>query len=85
MLDTILHMVPTTIFCPENTYSHVPFRLDFFMEVNHMNPDQTALANNMNPDQTAPVLICLIWFFTPQSTIFQLCLDGSSWVEPVLS
>ena len=30
-------------------------------------------------------VICLIWFFTSQSTIFQLCRDGSSWVEPVLS
>ena len=30
-------------------------------------------------------LKCLIWFFTSQSTIFQLCRDGSSWVEPVLS
>ena len=28
---------------------------------------------------------CLIWFFTSQSTIFQLCWEGSSWVEPVLS
>ena len=27
----------------------------------------------------------LIWFFTSQSTIFQLCRDGSSWLEPVLS
>ena len=27
----------------------------------------------------------LIWFFTSQSTVFQLCRDGSSWVEPVLS
>ena len=26
----------------------------------------------------------LIWLFTSQSTIFQLCRDGSSWVEPVL-
>ena len=33
--------------------------------------------------QTA--LICLIRFFTSKSTIFQLCRDGSSWVEPVLS
>ena len=29
--------------------------------------------------------VCLIRFFTSQSTIFQLCQDGSSWVEPVLS
>ena len=29
--------------------------------------------------------ICLIWFFTSQSTIFHLRQDGSSWVEPVLS
>ena len=29
--------------------------------------------------------ICLIWFFTSQSTIFQLCPDGSSWVEPVFT
>ena len=28
---------------------------------------------------------CLIWFFTSQSTVFQLCWDGSSRVEPVLS
>ena len=27
----------------------------------------------------------MIRFFTSQSTIFQLCWDGSSWVEPVLS
>ena len=27
-------------------------------------------------------IVCLIWFFT---TIFQLCRDGYSWVEPVLS
>ena len=30
-------------------------------------------------------LLDLIWFFTPQSTNFQICRDGSSWVEPVLS
>ena len=29
--------------------------------------------------------VYLIWFFTSQSTIFQLCWDRSSWVEPVLS
>ena len=29
--------------------------------------------------------VCLIWFFTPKTTIFQLCWDGSSWIEPVLS
>ena len=26
--------------------------------------------------------ICLTWFFMSKSTIFQLCQDGSSWVEP---
>ena len=30
-------------------------------------------------------LVCLIWFFMSQSTIFQLCRDRSSWVEIVLS
>ena len=30
-------------------------------------------------------LFCLIWFYTSQSTVFQLCGDGTSWVEPVLS
>ena len=29
--------------------------------------------------------VCLIRFFTSQSTIFQLCQDRSFWVEPVLS
>ena len=29
-------------------------------------------------------MACLIWFLTSLSTIFQLCQDGSSWVEPVL-
>ena len=31
------------------------------------------------------MFVCLVWFFASQSTIFQLCGDGSSWVEPVLS
>ena len=31
------------------------------------------------------VFLCLIWFFTSQSTISQLRQDGSSWVEPALS
>ena len=31
------------------------------------------------------LIVCLIRSFTSQSTIFQLCWDGSSWVEPVLS
>ena len=30
-------------------------------------------------------MICLIWFFTSESSMFQLCRDGSSWVERVLS
>ena len=30
-------------------------------------------------------LFCLILFLTSQWTIFRLCRDGSSWVEPVLS
>ena len=28
--------------------------------------------------------VCLIWFFTSQSTIFQLYWDESSWVKPAL-
>ena len=31
------------------------------------------------------ILYLLFTFFTNQSTIFQLCQDGSSWVEPVPS
>ena len=31
------------------------------------------------------LFVCLIWFFTSQSTRFQLCWDCSSWVEPVVS
>ena len=34
---------------------------------------------------TKKLFVYLIWFFTSQSTIFQLCQDESSWVEPVLS
>ena len=30
-------------------------------------------------------VVCLIWFFTSQSTIFQLRRNESSWVESVLS
>ena len=30
-------------------------------------------------------LFCLILFLISQLTIFRLCRDGSSWVEPVLS
>ena len=38
----------------------------------------------VNP-MTLNCFVCLIWFFMSQSTIFQLCLDGSSWVESTLS
>ena len=32
------------------------------------------------------VIICLIWFFTSRQQSFnELCSDGSSWIEPVLS
>ena len=31
------------------------------------------------------IFVCLIWFFMPQPTIFQLCRDESFWLEPVLS
>ena len=34
---------------------------------------------------TTILFVCLIWFFTSQSTIFQLCWDRLSWFEPVLS
>ena len=33
----------------------------------------------------AGFLLCLILIFTSQSTLFQSCQDGSSWVEPILS
>ena len=32
-----------------------------------------------------PIVCLFVCFFTSQSTIFQLCPDQSSWVEPVLS
>ena len=32
-----------------------------------------------------PGFFFFIWFFTPQSTIFQSCWDESIWVEPVLN
>ena len=38
-----------------------------------------------NCDTDLESAFCLIWFFTFQSTIFQLCRDATSWVEPVLS
>ena len=38
------------------------------------------------PDVLLPICFVLfVRFFTSQSTIFQLCRDGSFWVEPVLS
>ena len=39
----------------------------------------------VNPMLRLNYCFCLIWFFMSQSTIFQLCQEGSSWVEPVLS
>ena len=36
-------------------------------------------------DELRLVFVCFIWLFTSQSTIFQLCQDWSSWIEPVLS
>ena len=38
----------------------------------------------MDKDDTI-LLVCSICFNTSQSTIFQLCQNGSSWVEPALS
>ena len=41
-------LIPPEDFCPENelvssaAYFHVHFRLDIFMEANHMNPGQSA-------------------------------------------
>ena len=44
---------------------------------------------NIEGGQKCSLLCFLYWvdfvcfvLFTPQSTIFQLCRDGSSWVEP---
>ena len=31
------------------------------------------------------LMVCLVWFFMSQSTIFQSCWDRSSWFEQVLS
>ena len=39
------------------------------------------LTSPISPVTSTSVLVCLI--FTSQSTIFQLCRDGSSWVEPI--
>ena len=39
---------------------------------------------NMHAQLPSGAFVHVIWFFTSQSTIFQLCRDGSSWVEPVL-
>ena len=49
---------------------------------------RSASCNNYNETLiTFPVIdeFVLICFYTSQSTIFQLCHDGPSWVEPVLS
>ena len=45
-----------------------------------------AEANNVDPDQTGAVCFLFVWLirYVP-STIFQLNMNGSSWVEPVLS
>ena len=36
-------------------------------------------------DKNFVLIVCLVWFFMSQSKKIQLCWDGSSWVEPVLS
>ena len=48
--------------------------------VNSEDPDE--MQNNAAFHRS---LHCLILFFTSQSTMFLLCRDGSSWVEPALS
>ena len=52
-------------------------------ENTHRNASQVYQVSKLHNPTT--VLVCLILFFTPQSTIFQLCRYRSSWVEPVLS
>ena len=46
-----------------------------------------SVRNTRNSTTCTPcsVVFWLIWLFTSQSTFFQLCSEGSSWVEPVLS
>ena len=39
------------------------------------------IATKVHPAESTLSLICLIWFFTSQSTIFQLCRNRSSWVD----
>ena len=40
---------------------------------------------HMNMKKLYNLVFCLISFLMSQSTIFQLCWDMSTWVEPVLS
>ena len=47
---------------------------------------QKYLDKQRRPDFYGSSLINLfVWFDYVPSTIFQLCRDGSSWVEPILS
>ena len=50
----LTNLYPVTLFCPDNVAAYtciiqVHLRLDFFMEENNMNPDQTIWIQNVHP------------------------------------
>ena len=55
------------------------------MQSQHQNPEFMSNPENFHPcDMYSQIPNTDLILYVP-STIFQLCKDGSSWVEPVLS
>ena len=54
-------------------------------EPRHMISNNVVCATSKGYTQSSHLFVCLIYFFTSQSTIFQLRRDGSSCIEPVLN
>ena len=57
----------------------------FRLEIRLLAPLRNFVCDLWQTVKTQILFVCLIWCFTSQSTIFQLCQGGSSWVEPILS
>ena len=69
---------------PRSNHANVVRDIDYMRNC-HANADNRNCIKTHAPQIVFLFCFCLIWFPTSQSTIFQLCWDRSSCVEPVLN
>ena len=63
----------------------IPYQGTNSLKFRQSNGNNSCISETIVTNFDVHLFVCLIWFFTSQSTIFRLCWGRSSWVEPVLS